>query len=34
MARSVTNSFKKNPLRFTVGVVINLGGLLTLASHL
>lgn len=34
MARTVANSFKKHPLRFTIGLVIDLGGVVALAAHL
>lgn len=34
MSRTVTNMLRNNPLRLTIGFVINLSGMLALASHL
>lgn len=34
MTRKLADSFKNHPLKLTVGLVINLGGVLAIAAHL
>lgn len=34
MARTLANSLEKHPLKFAVGLAINLGGMLAIAANL